>query len=128
MSPTEAERFTQDLSSTGDAKYATSNSWLEVNSTQLVLNAKDVLTQVKPGAIPLAMVKVCSLLLSALRSVFVLCQICSGYSAADVSNLLPGVRWLLHRPSAKTPMPDSACCRRCGMKVLAWACRAMDMG
>lgn len=66
MSPTEAERFTQDLSSTGDAKYATSNSWLEVNYTQLVLNAKDVLTQVKPGAIPLAMVKVCSLLLSAL--------------------------------------------------------------
>ncbi|EIE25075.1 hypothetical protein COCSUDRAFT_61318 [Coccomyxa subellipsoidea C-169] len=57
MSPTEAERFTQDLSSTGDAKYATSNSWLEVNYTQLVLNAKDVLTQVKPGAIPLAMVK-----------------------------------------------------------------------
>jgi hypothetical protein len=60
LSPAEAERFTQDPRATGDVLYTTSNNWMEVNYTQLVANARHVLTLVKPGAIPLAMVKVCS--------------------------------------------------------------------
>ncbi|CAL8461973.1 g1504 [Coccomyxa elongata] len=56
-SPAEAQRFTQDPSSVGEVLYTTSNSWLEVNYTQLVANVKEILPQIKPGAIPLAMVK-----------------------------------------------------------------------
>jgi hypothetical protein len=52
----EAERYSDSLPD--DPLYATSNSWLEVNYTQLVKNAADLLPRVKPGAIPLAMVKV----------------------------------------------------------------------
>ncbi len=60
-SPAEAQRFTQDAASRDEVLYTTSNSWLEVNYTQLVANVKEILPQVKPGAIPLAMVKVCSI-------------------------------------------------------------------
>ncbi|BDA41304.1 Alanine racemase [Coccomyxa sp. Obi] len=56
-SPAEAQRFTQDPVSVGEVLYTTSNSWLEVNYTQLVANVKEILPQIKPGAIPLAMVK-----------------------------------------------------------------------
>ncbi len=35
-----------------------SNTWVEVNYTQLVANAQRLLPQVKPGAIAMAMVKV----------------------------------------------------------------------
>lgn len=61
LSPAEAERFTMDSSSTGNVLYTTSNNWLEVNYTQLVVNARNVLPLIKPGAIPLAMVKVSAL-------------------------------------------------------------------
>ena len=35
-----------------------SNTWVEVNYTQLVANAQRLLPLVKPGTIPMAMVKV----------------------------------------------------------------------
>ena len=56
MVPIERERFTGSLAD--EPLYTTSNSWLEVNYTQLVANARHVLPLVKPGSIPLAMVKV----------------------------------------------------------------------
>lgn len=60
-SPAEAQRFTQDPFPAGEVLYTTSNSWLEVNYTQLVANVKEILPQIKPGAIPVAMVKVSSI-------------------------------------------------------------------
>ena len=56
MSPLEAARFAD--SAWDDPLYTTSNSWIEVNYTQLVHNARSLLPQIKPGSIPLAMVKV----------------------------------------------------------------------
>ncbi len=61
LSSTEQQRF--DLEDSNglpnfDLAITDSNTWLEVNYTQLVANAQRLLPQVKPGAIPMAMVKV----------------------------------------------------------------------
>lgn len=55
MSPLEAARF--EDSAWDDPLYTTSNSWIEVNYTQLVENARSLLPKIKPGSIALAMVK-----------------------------------------------------------------------
>lgn len=61
LSSTEQQRFSIE-GSKGSLDYELanmdSNTWVEVNYTQLVANAQRLLPQVKPGAIPLAMVKV----------------------------------------------------------------------
>ena len=52
----EAARFGD--SAWDDPLYTTSNIWIEVNYTQLMENARSLLPDIKPGSIPLAMVKV----------------------------------------------------------------------
>ena len=75
MLPIEQERFTGSLAD--EPVYTTSNSWMEVNYTQLVANARRVLPLVKPGAIPLAMVKV-PLIYGALTVLIYGCTQCAG--------------------------------------------------
>lgn len=58
LSPLESERFEKGANTLDDVLYTTSNSWMEVNYTQLVANARIVLPRIKEGSIPLAMVKV----------------------------------------------------------------------
>ena len=61
LSSTEQQRFNLEDSNgqpNFDLAITDSNTWLEVNYTQLVANAQRLLPQVKPGAIPMAMVKV----------------------------------------------------------------------
>ena len=61
LSSTEKQRFSIE-DSTGppafDLATTDSNTWVEVNYTQLVANAQRLLPQVKPGAIAMSMVKV----------------------------------------------------------------------
>lgn len=61
LSSTEQQRFSfEDSEGSQNFELATmdSNTWVEVNYTQLVANAQRLLPQVKPGAIAMAMVKV----------------------------------------------------------------------
>ncbi len=61
LSSTEQQRFSVESGKgSQDFELATmdSNTWVEVNYTQLVANAQRLLPQVKPGAIAMAMVKV----------------------------------------------------------------------
>ena len=64
LSSAEQQRFSNEDSRGSpvfDLASTDSNTWVEVNYTQLVANAQRLLPQVKPGAIPMAMVKVGSL-------------------------------------------------------------------
>ncbi len=85
-SPAEAQRFTQDPISVGEVLYTTSNSWLEVNYTQLVANVKEILPQIKLGAIPLAMVKVSSMVMMLACSTRVIHNACLEQSASACIN------------------------------------------
>ena len=62
LSGAERRRFTVEDDSTGppvlDLATTDSNTWLEVNYTQLVATGKRLLPRVKPGTIAMAMVKV----------------------------------------------------------------------
>ena len=62
LSGAERRRFTVEEDSTGppvlDLATTDSNTWLEVNYTQLVATGRRLLPRVKPGTIAMAMVKV----------------------------------------------------------------------
>ena len=62
LSGAERRRFTVEDDSTGplvlDLATTDSNTWLEVNYTQLVATGRRLLPRVKPGTIAMAMVKV----------------------------------------------------------------------
>ena len=61
LSSTEQQRFSVEDgvgSQTFELATMDSNTWVEVNYTQLVANAQRLLPLVKPGAIAMAMVKV----------------------------------------------------------------------
>ena len=66
LSVAERRRFTVEDDSTGppvlDLATTDSNTWLEVNYTQLVATGRRLLPRVKPGTIAMAMVKVGPLL------------------------------------------------------------------